>query len=177
MADRNDADVQNLVRPVDRGVEKMLLLPIGEMPHVRQQGGRLFNLGPSGLIRRRANSIAARRGEGNRRWALGSFGGERRRSNTDRTRIDGPAASVITSIPSAPLPSSTASNSWSLKARAPFRSSFSRGRSALGRGYKVGARALAHRPRAVRGVLCMRKMVPVRTSPSCVRTIARMVVR
>src|ERR1017187_583989 len=42
------------------------------------------------------------------------------------------AASVMTSIPAVPLPRRIASNSWSLKAGAPLRRSFSLGRSASG---------------------------------------------
>ena len=41
-ADGNDADVQDLVRAVDRGAEEMLLLAVGVVADVRQQVRRAF---------------------------------------------------------------------------------------------------------------------------------------
>ena len=43
-ANRNNADVQNLIRAVDRSAQEMFLLPIGIVPDVREQVRRGFNL-------------------------------------------------------------------------------------------------------------------------------------
>ena len=45
----NNPDIQNFIRSIDAGAEKMLLLPVGVVSHMGQQIGGVSILAPFGL--------------------------------------------------------------------------------------------------------------------------------